>query len=515
MEAHESLWTATTPPTSFPALDRDAKVDVAVVGGGIVGVTTALLLAQAGATVALLEADRVVTGVTGHTTAKITSLHTLVYADLARRLGAEGARLYGEANEAGLDTIRRLCRDHAIECELRETSAYTFAAGDEDLERVEQEAEAAISAGLPATFVDELPVPFPTRGAVRFSGQAQFHPRAYLLALVAELEAAGGRVFERSRVVEIDRGTPSRMRLEAGRVVTAESVVVATQAPIVDAKLLFARARAERGYVLALEARDEPPEGMFISASSPSHSVRTAALEGRRLLLVSGEGHPVGEPGPGGARAHSERLEQWARDALGAGDVRFRWSTQDLYSLDRRPFIGALDRRSRVFVATAFGGWGMTTGTVAAMVLRELVLGRESPWAELYDPGRLEARALPSLVAKGAHDAKRLIGDRLGHDEPAESVAELPPGSGQVARIEGERLAVSRDAEGALHAVSAVCTHLGCIVSWNDSEQSWDCPCHGSRFSATGEVLQGPATAPLAERAELVAALAAPASRVG
>ncbi|HEX3291345.1 MAG TPA: FAD-dependent oxidoreductase [Gaiella sp.] len=512
MEAHESLWTATTDSTSFPALDGDLRVDVAVVGGGIVGITTALLLVAAGKTVALLEGDRVVEGVTGHTTAKVTSLHTMIYAELERRLGKDEARLYGEANEAGLDLIRRLCRDHAIECDLRETSAYTFATADDDVERIEREVAAALSAGLPASFVDEPPVPFSTRGAVRFSGQAQFHPRKYLLGLAEQLEASGGRVFERTRVVDVERGTPCRVRVKAGRAVTAESVIVATHAPILDAKLLLARARSERGYALALEAGDEMPDGMFISASAPSHSVRTASFDGRDVLVVSGEGHHVGEPGEQGARAHSERLERWARDALGARDVLFRWSTQDLYSLDRRPFIGAVDRRSRIFAATAFGGWGMTTGTVAGMLLRDLVLEVESPWAGLYDPGRIEARALPSLVQKGAHDAKRLIGDRLGHDEPAGSVAELAPGSGEVVRIEGERLAVARDDSGTLHAVSAVCTHLGCIVSWNDAEQSWDCPCHGSRFSARGEVLHGPAKAPLADRSELLAAVPAQGS---
>jgi Rieske Fe-S protein len=203
---------------------------------------------------------------------------------------------------------------------------------------------------------------------------------------------------------------------------------------------------------------------------------------------------------------HSARLERWARDELGAGDVLFRWSTQDLYSLDRRPFIGAIDNRSRIFTATGFGGWGMTTGTAAGMLLRDLVLERESPWAELFDPGRLEPKALPALVSKGAHDAKRLIGDRLGRAERVETVGELEAGEGEIVRIEGERLAVSRDADGELRAVSAVCTHLGCIVSWNDAEESWDCPCHGSRFSTAGEVLHGPATTPLADRSELLAA---------
>ncbi len=503
-ELPRSFWIATAPARSYPALENDVDVDVAVIGAGIVGVTTATLLEAAGRKVALLEAGRVVSGVTGHTTAKVTSLHTLIYDELTRTRGRDAARLYGEANEAALAMIRRLCREHAIECELSETDAYTFAALEGDVEKVEQEVEAALAVALPASHVDDVPVPFATHGAVRFAGQAQFHPRKYLLALTAQLEAAGALVFERSRVVDIEAGTPCRIHTAAGHVVSAGTVIVATHAPIVDKKLLVARAKAQRGYALAVETR-EPLEGMFISASSPSHSVRSAPFENRDVLIVSGEGHPVGEPGDDGARSHWQRLERWAHDELGAGDVLFRWSTQDYSSLDRLPFIGAIDERARIFTATAFGGWGMTSGTVAGMLLRDLVVELDNPWTELYDPARLELGSLPALVTKGAHDAKRLVGDRLRGDEHADAVADIAAGQGQIVQDGGERLAVSRDGDGALRAVSAVCTHLGCIVAWNDAEQSWDCPCHGSRFASTGDVLQGPATQPLADKSNALA----------
>ena len=384
-------------------------------------------------------------GVTGHTTAKVTSLHTLIYHELTRTRGRDAARLYGEANEAALATIRRLCREHAIDCELSETHAYTFAAAEADVEQLDQEVEAALAIALPASHVDDVPLPFATHGAVRFAGQAQFHPRKYLLALTTRLENAGALVFERSRVIDIEAGTPCRVHTAAGHVVTANAVIVATHAPILDKKLLIARAKAERGYALAVETR-EPIDGMFISASSPSHSVRSAPFKDRNVLIVSGEGHPVGEPGADGARSNWERLERWARDELGAGEVLFRWSTQDYSSLDRLPFIGAIDERARIFTATAFGGWGMTSGTVAAMLLRDLVVELDNPWTELYDPARLELRSLPALITKGAHDAKRLVGDRLRGDDHADAVADLAAGQGQIVHADGERLAVTRDA---------------------------------------------------------------------
>ena len=472
-------------------------------GAGIVGITAAALLRGAGREVALIEAGRVAAGVTGHTTAKVTSLHTLIYDELTRTFGEGEARLYGEANQAGLAEIRRLVGEHGIDCELEVTAAHTFAAVEDDAQAIEREVAAALALGLPASHLANPHLPFPTFGTVRFDGQAQFHPRKYLLALVEQLDAAGGLVFEQSRIVDIDAGRPSRLTSQEGHVVTATDVIVATHTPFVDAKLLPARANVHRGYAMAMEAGEQLPAGMFISASSPSHSVRVAPYKGREVLIVSGEGHPVGEPGEQGSRSHWHKLERWATDQLGAGQVLYRWSTQDLYSLDRLPFIGALDESSRIFTATGFGGWGMTGGTAAAMLLRDLVEEIENPWADLYKPGRFEPKAVPALVGKGAHDAKRFVADRLGRD--GDDIAEVDPGTGQIVHIDGAKLAVSRERDGSLHAVSAVCTHLGCIVSWNDAEHSWDCPCHGSRFAPTGAVLDGPATKPLADKSDLLA----------
>lgn len=503
-DERRSFWLATAPPvTPYPALATNLVVDVAVIGAGIVGITAATLLAEAGRSVALLEARRVASGVTGHTTAKVTSLHTLIYDLLVRRVGEEGARAYAEANEAALDLIRRLCREREIDCDLAEASAYTFAVEDDDVERVEREVEAALSLGLPAAHVADVPLPFPTRGAVRFDGQAQFHPRRYLLPLVARLAESGAGVFEESRVVSIDCGNRCRVTTTSGHVVSADRVIIATHAPIIDSKLLVARAKVERGYALALESAETVAEGMFISASSPTHSIRSARLEDRNVLIVAGEGHPVGESGTSELAA-SQRLEDWAQRRLGAGKVLFRWSTQDYYSLDHIPFVGALDKGKRLLTATAFGGWGMTGGTAAAMLLADLTLGVENPSAKLYDPRRLKPATLPRLFAKGAKDATRLVGDRLRASENAGSLGELGSGQARIVKLAGERLAVHRATDGSLQVVSAVCTHLKCLVRWNDAEESWDCPCHGSRFSPSGAVLQGPATRPLPDRRDIL-----------
>lgn len=477
-------------------------MDVAVVGAGIVGVTTTALLARSGARVALLEAGRIVEGVTGHTTAKVTSLHTLVYDRLIRERGREQAACYGAANEAAIGLIRQLCAEEGVECELAEETAYTYAISEDDLRRVTAEAEAARSLDLPASLRSPAPLPFENRGAVAFDGQASFHPRKYLLGLADGAAARGAAVFERTRAVGVEGRGPCRVLTEGGPRVSAGHVVVATNLPFLDRSLLFARTKPVRAYAVAMEAGSEVPRGMFIGAGAVGHSVRVASYEGSDVLVISGAGHPVGE-----GESLADRwgaLAGWGKDALGAGEVRFFWSTQDYSSLDGVPFVGALSPggSDRVLGATGFGGWGMTGGTAAAIVLADRVSGTDNPWASVFSPARLRG-GLVEAVKKGARDAGRLVGGKIGSRPRADAIA-IAPGEADVVRSGGRLVAVHRDAEGALHAVDAACAHLGCTVAWNDAERSWDCPCHGSRFTPDGAVLAGPATRPLAKRSVAV-----------
>ena len=499
MDRHESFWIDTTERPSFPSLTSDARVDVAIVGAGIVGTMAALFLEKAGKTVAVLEARRVLEGVTGHTTAKVTSLHTLVYAELIERFG-DKAHLYAESNQAAISLIRDICRDRAIDCDLLETSAYTYTVNDDYVPKIEREVEAAERLGLPARYFDEIPLPFDVKAAIGFSNQLEFHPRKFLLPLLEAIDGDGSGVFEQTRVVDVEEGSPCRITTASGRTVTADDVIVATNMPIVNKGLFFARAEPSRGYALAMDVPPERvPDGMFINVGAPTHSVRRAPYEGRTILILAGEGHPVGEGGV--HREHWERLQRWGASDLGASEVLYRWSTQDYYSVDKVPFIGRMAPGSdHLFTATGFSAWGMTNGVVAGRLLADLITETPNEWAELYDPQRVDPKSLPGFVKKGGHDAKRLIGDRLRRAARPEESDELTAGSGSVFDIEGEKVAIHRDDDGRLHAVSAVCTHLGCIVSWNDAERSWDCPCHGSRFAATGDVLQGPATTPLEGR---------------
>ncbi|MGW0414289.1 FAD-dependent oxidoreductase [Streptomyces collinus] len=499
----DSYWLRTAPGRDHPVLTEDLAVDVAVVGAGMAGLSTAHALARAGRRVAVLEAGRAAAGVTGHTTAKLTALHTLVYDRLRRTRGPEAARLYARSQSEAIEHAAALVDELGIDCEWETRDAYTFVRDPERVDEVRAEAAAARDAGLPAAFTTETGLPFPVAGAVRVGGQAQFHPLKYLRALTEDLLALGGQVYEHTRVVGLaEGGEPCRLTTEAGHTVTARDVVIATHYPVFDRALLFSRLSPRRELVVAGPLGDGPdPGGMYITPEENTRSVRTAPYgkDGGRLLVVTGEHFTPGTGDPG---AGFDRLTAWAGEHFPGWEPAYAWATQDNDSTDTVPMVGPFHPGARhTYVATGFGGWGLSGGIMAGLLLTALITGRDSPWQELYDPRRVKSvlREAPSLLKAQAEVARHFVGDRL---RPPAQVADLGPGEGAVVRAGGERLAVHRDEEGVLHAVSARCTHLGCLVAFNRAERAWECPCHGSRFDVDGGVLQGPAVHPL-ERHDL------------
>jgi glycine/D-amino acid oxidase-like deaminating enzyme len=471
----------------------DTTADVAVVGAGIAGLMTARLLAAEGLNVVVVEAGELCAGVTGYTTAKVTGLQSAIYTHIVDTWGEDRAAAYAAANLAGLAKVRELVASDGIDCDLQDAPAFTYAATSDGVATIEREAEAARQAGLVVTLTTETDLPYEVQAAVRLDGQAQLHPRQLCLGLAAAIERAGGRIHEHTRALGVDDGEGT-VTTETG-VIRANAIVLATHIPISDLGGHFARMEPKRSYVVAFR-HDTRPQGMYISVDEPTRSVRSTK-DG--WVLVGGEGHKVGHDDDTTDRYAS--LELWAASAFGVRGVDHRWSAQDYVSADGLPFIGRLAPGvERVFTATGFGKWGMSNGAVAGILLADQIRDVANPWSDTFDAARVAPRqSIKSLIEENVDVAMRFVGDRISA-LARDDVDTLEPGQGAIASLDGDKVAAFRDDDGVLHCVSARCTHLGCQVSLNTAERTWDCPCHGSRFDLDGHVIQGPAVKDLERR---------------
>ncbi|MCB9484220.1 MAG: FAD-dependent oxidoreductase [Dehalococcoidia bacterium] len=491
-----SLWTAAEPSRRYSSLGDgngdggvERTLDVAVIGGGIVGLSAALMLQDAGLDVAVIEARRVGRQVTGRSTAKVTSQHALKYASLRSTYGAEAARLYATANQSAVVAIRERAARLDADVHFEAQPAYTYATERASLDDVRQEVEAAREAGLPARFESHLDIPYEHVGAVAFDEQAQFDPYAYLEALAARV-AERGAIFEDTVAADVDHGDPCRVTTHSGHTLLARHVIVATHLPFLDRGLYFARTKPRTHAVLAARVDGPRLDGMYIAADAPTRSFRSFEDERGRWLVFLGDSFT---PGSRDTAALFDDLEAEARERFPITEVRYRWTNEDFDSVDGLPLVGpALPGRDRVLVATGFSAWGITNGHVAAEILVSSILGRPNPIGELFSTTRFTPLASARTTAGEVVETAKSLADRYLPGGILDLDA-IEPGAASVGELNGERAAVSRDEDGTLHAVSAICTHLGCVVGWNAEMRTWDCPCHGSSFSREGDVLHGPA----------------------
>lgn len=475
-----------------PLEGAGAPVDVAVVGAGITGLTTALELLARGRRVTVLEAHTVGSGSTGRSTGKVTSQHGVVYGTLLARHGREVAQAYASCNQAAVRRVAGLVEEHGIGCDARTVAGHVHTEDPATRVTLAEEAEAAASLGLPAQLVDQAPVPYPVAAAVRFEEQLQLDPRRYVDGLAAAVRRAGGRIHEHSRVRRVRRRAGGvRIATDHGHL-EAGHVVVATLSPTIDPSATFARTSPVRAYGIATETTATVPHDNSITADDPSFSTRRVVdVDGTPLLVVVGASHEVGTSGD--HRSHHDDLERHAAQRWGPGRVRYRWSAQDHRAVDELPMIGGSWLHPRVLVATGLRKWGLTLGTAAATLLADEITaprGRRGPFAPTRRP---QARDLPQLASMNLANAARLLHGRV----PSAAPAAPAPGQGVVVPSTRRPVAVCTTPDGRRHAVSATCTHLGCTVAWNAAETSWDCPCHGSRFAPDGTVLDGPTARPL------------------
>ena len=492
----QSYWMASTTQFEYPTLNEDYKVDVAIIGGGITGISCAYMLNKEGVKTAIIEADQILQGTTGHTTAKITSQHGLIYSKIKTQMSEELAKQYADANESAIRMLEKIATTNRIECDFVPQSAYVYTLKNEYVKKISDEAEVASALGIKATFLKEIPLSFPIKAAVRFDNQAQFHPLKFSLSLAKDYFNSGGMIFERSRVVDIEENEGTYVIITSqGKKVTAEKLIIASHYPCYNKPgLYFTRIYPERSYVVAIKTKENYPGGMYIAAEESGHSLRSQMSDHGELILVGGEKH---NPGQGeDTSKHYKALIDFSNKTYTIEDIPYRWSTQDCMTLDGLPFVGHFTSKTpNMYIATGYAKWGMTNSIASAMILKDLIISGKSPWQDVYDPSRLTLSAsAKNFVVQNLNVAEQLIEGKIS---PVPEHVEIKPGEGKIIEANGQRAGAHRDQQGTLHVVDTTCTHMGCEINWNSAETSWDCPCHGSRFSDIGDIIEGPAVKPL------------------
>jgi len=505
-----SVWMRTADVPEQTKLNEDVRADVVIVGAGIAGLTTAYLLTKEGRRVVVLDDGPVAGGETCRTTAHLSNALDDRYYELERLHGEQGARLAAASHTAAVDKIESIVNEEGIDCDFARLDGYLFVPPGDDPAELGDELRAAHRAGLvEVEHVERAPVEsFDTGPALRFPRQAQFHILKYLRALAEAVRRGGGEIYTQTHATKIEGGTEARVETANGATVTAGAVVVATNSPVNDTVAIHTKQAPYRTFVVGGRvARGSVPQILLWDTPDPYHYVRLQRVEaeageaegGYDVLIVGGEDHKTGQADD--AEERFRCLEEWTRERFPqVQSFEFRWSGQVMEPADGLAFIGRNPLDSdNVYIATGDSGHGMTHGTIAGMLLTDLIAGRENAWAELYDPSRkpLSTSAIKDFAQENLNVAAQYT-DLVTPGEVSDA-SEIKAGEGAIIRRGVTKIACHRDESGALHERSAICAHLGCVVRWNSTEKTWDCPCHGSRYQTDGHVVNGPAIKGLAE----------------
>lgn len=477
----KSLWSESCKFRKREALNKDIKTDVLVIGAGIAGILTAYMLKQRGREVVVIDAAEIASGNTKNTTAKITSQHDLIYSKLITEFGEEKARQYAKANELAIKKYKEIIEDRRIECDFEEKPAYVYSLNEVDV--LKEEVEAAKKLGIDAEFVQKATLPFKINGALKFNNQAQFNPLKFLKDISNELV-----IYENTRALEIKEN----LVVTSGGNITAKNIVVATHYPIMNAPgYYFMKMHQERSYVLALENKSEV-DGMYIDLNKEGYSFRTY----NNLLLLGGIRHRTGENEEGGSY---DELRKVAKRLYPKAKEKYHWSAQDCMTIDGIPYIGRYSSETpSIYVATGFNKWGMTSSMVSAMIISDMILEKENDFSEIFSPRRFDLSLSINNIANDLIEtAKNFIAQKVYI--PSSEIEHIKNGHGGIIEYNGEKVGVYKNKEGKEFFVSTKCTHLGCQLSWNADELTWDCPCHGSRFDYKGRLIGSPATKDLVE----------------
>jgi glycine/D-amino acid oxidase-like deaminating enzyme/nitrite reductase/ring-hydroxylating ferredoxin subunit len=497
MPRHESVWSATMQMPECGPLQENVHADVVIIGGGIAGLSTAYHLVKAGKQVIVLDDGPLASGMTRMTTGHLTNMLDDRYFELEKLHGEESIRVAADSHSAAIERIDEIVRAENLDCDFTRLDGYLFLAEDDQPATLERELDAAHRAGLKQVErVAHAPFAWDTGPSLRFPRQGQFHPLKYLAGLAQAIRREGGRIFCSSHADHVEGGVPGLVHV-GKHVATGDAIVVATNVPINNRLAIHTKQAPYMTYVIGARVpRGAVPKALAWDTGDPYHYIRIQEMEHDDLLIIGGEDHKSGQASDSPSRYR--RLEAWARKRFPMmWEVEFNWGGQVMEPADYLGFIGhnPMDH-DNIFVATGDSGMGLTHGTIAGMLICDLIVGRKNPWEKLYSPSRVPVKAASELAKEDLNMAAQ-YGDWLTGGD-VKSADEVARDSGAILRRGLEKIALYRDANGSVHECSAVCPHLGCIVQWNPGEKTWDCPCHGSRFDATGHVINGPANKDLA-----------------
>ena len=495
---NKSLWIADSNPTNYPALTNDETADVCIVGGGIVAAVTAYLLAKNNVSVIVLEKDRICMGVTANSTAKLTSQHGLFYKYLENEYGLEFAKKYLESNEEGIKLAEKIINDENIDCNFEKKDAYVFAPNESELNKIKDEVETVNKIGFNAEFVQNVNIPVEkVLGAIKFPNQAQFNSRKYTVELFDRSVKLGVKIFENSKVEKIEHNLDSYSVNANGFNVLAKKVLIASHYPIKNFPgMYFSKMYQDKSYAIAVDTKtdnnnDKIIDGMFIQSCTPAISFRTAKYNEKELLVVAGAGHKTGES-QGNIEDSFNNLENYIKKYYPNAEVKFKWSTEDCVTLDKIPYIGRFSNLlPNIYVATGFKKWGMSTSHVAGKLISDLILGNKNEYVEIYKATRLNPikniKEFGNMLKESSYS---LVINKVKNNDSNFSDIEI--GNGGIVEVNGEKVGVYKREDGKVFAVKPYCKHLGCLVSWNNLEKTWDCPCHGSRYDYMGNIITEP-----------------------
>ena len=496
--ARTSLWQANMPayPTiaTLPPLET---MDVLIVGGGITGITTALLLQKAGKKCILAEAQTLCFGTSGGTTAHLNTLLDHPYSEIESKFGQNNAQLLARATNDALQLIRSNVEKYQIDCGFEEQNGFMYAQNEDQIKELDEIVSASRKVGMKMDYTDEIPIGIPFKKAVVFEGQAKFHPSRYIYALAEAFENAGGIILQGCRITKVEANEVIDATSKLG-VIKARNIIWATHIPP-GVNLLHMRCAPYRSYAMAIKLKgNQYPGGLIYDMYDPYHYFRTQNIDGEQFFIAGGEDHKTAHEK--NTQECFDKLEAYLMKYFNIESIAYKWSSQYFEPADGLPYIGHFPGHPKnVFVATGFGGNGMSCGTISAILLSDLLVKGKSDYQDLFDPNRLKPIAgFARFVKEQADVVGKMIGGHVSSDKISE-LTEIAPGEARVVKYEGHKLAIYKDETGRVHAVNPVCPHAKCVVEWNNAEQSWDCPCHGSRFNADGLMLTGPASQDLEE----------------